>query len=88
MNLHLWKEKLTLAADEELKHESSKTSGFMQEEDIDIYSIVRSDGTKTGSVKVSDHTAVKGFKRTIHVLQTDLNGKTVVDLSLRPSRDQ
>jgi hypothetical protein len=75
----MWKEKIILMDGEELKHENSKTSGFLQEEDIDTYSIIRADGTKTGSVKVVDHTAVKGFKRTIWVVQTDLNGKEVVN---------
>lgn len=82
----MWKSKVILAADEELKHESSKTSGFMAEEDIDVYSIVRKDGTKTGSVQVSDHTAVKGFRRTISVHQTDINGKTVVQESFNPPK--
>jgi len=81
----MWKSKIVLNRDEELKHESSKTSGFMQEKDIDIYSILRKDGTKTGSVKVVDHTAVKGFRRTISVHQTDITGKTVVDVSYNPS---
>ena len=79
----MWEDKLMLNGDEKLKHESFKTSGFMQEKDIDVYSIVRSDGTKTGSVKVVDHTAVKGFKRTIWVVQTDHSGKVAVDTSFR-----
>lgn len=82
----MWKNKIILAADEELKHESSKSSGFMLETDIDIYSIVRNDGTKTGSIKVVEHTAVKGFKKTISVHQTDLSGKTVVDESFNQAR--
>jgi hypothetical protein len=55
----MWKSKVALTNDEELKHESSELSGFMQETDLDVYSIVRKDGTKTGSVKVTDHTAVR-----------------------------
>ena len=81
----MWKSKVVLTNDEELKHESSKLSGFMQETDIDVYSIVRKDGTKTGSVKVTDHTAVKGFRRTISVHQTDIDGKTVVETSFNPA---
>ncbi len=88
MNIHLWKDRLTLDATDELRHESSKTSGFMQEEDIDTYSIIAADGTKTGTVTIRDHTAVKGFRRTIHVRQVDVNGKTVVDEHLSPSRGQ
>jgi len=55
----------------------------MEEEDIDTYSIIRADGTKAGSVKVVDHTAVKGFKRTIWVVQTDSDGKEVVNARFR-----
>jgi hypothetical protein len=83
--IQMWKDKIVLNSNEVLKHESSKTSGFMQEEDIDFYSIHQKDGTKIGSVKVTDHTAVKGFKRTITVHQTDITGKTVVDARFTPS---
>lgn len=79
-----WQEKLVLKAGEELRHESSRTKGFMQETDIDEYSIVSADGTKMGSVTVTDHTAVKGFKRTVSILQKDSTGKTIVDLSINP----
>ena len=76
---------MILNADESLKLESSTQSGFMQETDNETYSIVRADGTRAGSVKVTDHTAVKGFKRTISVHQIDVNGKTVVNTSFNPS---
>ena len=55
----------------------------MQEEDVEIYSILNQDGAVGGSVKVTDHTAVKGFRRTLRVAQTDNDGKTVVDKSWR-----
>lgn len=77
----MWTSKVILADDEELQHESSKTSGFMLEKDIDVYLIVRRDGVKTGSVRVSDHTAVNSLRRTISVHQTDASGKTVVNES-------
>lgn len=54
----------------------------MQETDVDTYSIVGADGTITGSVKVTDHTAVKGFKRTVRVLQKDADGRVVVETVL------
>lgn len=79
----MWKDKMILNSDEELKHESSRTKGFMEEEDIDVYSVVRKDGTQTGTVTVSDHTAVRGFKRTIWVVQKDASGKVLVDEKLR-----
>lgn len=80
----MWKDKIILKIDEELKHESSRTKGFMGEEEIDTYLVVRKDGTQTGTVTVSDHTAVKGFKRTIWVLQKDATGTVLVDKKLNP----
>lgn len=80
----MWEEKINLKEDEELMHESHKASGFMQETDTDIYSVIRKNGTKTGTVEVVDHTAVKGFRRTIRVLHTDITGKTIVDVSFSP----
>lgn len=81
MNQDQWRQKIVVGSDEELKHEGSRTKGFMEETDIDTYSIVRADGTKTGSVTVSDHTAVRGFRRTVRVTQTDAAGKVIVEES-------
>ncbi|MGN6828922.1 hypothetical protein [Paucibacter sp. M5-1] len=81
----MWKDKLILCDGEQLRHKGSKTAGFMGETDIDTYSIVKADGTETGMVKVEDHTAVKGFRRTITVVQTDSNGKEVVHTSFTPN---
>ena len=80
----IWRDKLVLNANEELRHESSRMKGFMQETDIDEYSIVGPDGTKMGSVTVTDHTAVKGFRRTVSILQKDSAGKTIVETSFNP----
>ena len=81
----MWKSRVILNDGESLRHDRSSTEGFMQETDIDIYSIVQPDGTVTGSVSVTDHTAVKGFKRTMRVVQVDAHGKGVVDESFRPA---
>lgn len=78
-----WKDKVILKEGESLKHDRSFCQGFMQEEDVELYSIVRSDGSVSGAVKVTDHTAVNGFRRTLHVVQTDNEGATVVDKSWR-----
>lgn len=79
-----WREKIVLNAGEELRHESSRMKGSLQEEDIDTYSIIRPDGSNGGMVTVNDHTAIKGFKRTISVLQTGSDGKTIVETSFSP----
>ena len=57
----------------------------MGETDIDTYMVVSSDGTKVGSVKVEDHMAVKGFRRTITVIQTDASGNKIVHTSFNPN---
>jgi hypothetical protein len=51
----------------------------MAEEDINEYSVVNADGQVVGKVIHTDHTAVKGFRRTRTVRQTDINGKVIVD---------
>ena len=81
----MWKEKVVLRDGETLKHTGLKSSGFMSETEIDAYLVVQPDGTETGAVRVEDHTAVKGFKRTITVVQTDRDGREVVRTSFNPS---
>jgi hypothetical protein len=80
-----WKDKLVLRDGEELRHLSSKSAGFMAETDIDTYEIVRADGVVTGTVRVEDHTAVKGFRRSITVVQIDAEGNNVVRTSFDPA---
>ena len=72
-----WKDKLVLADGEQVKHESSRSVGFMGEDDIETYSILDKDGVKVGTVKVVDHTAVRGLRRTVHIEQRDLDGRLV-----------
>jgi hypothetical protein len=74
-----WKEKLQLKDGESLKLERRYSEGFMQETDVEVYRIVDGTGDVTGQVKYTDHTAVRGFRRTLRVVQTDATGKTVVD---------
>lgn len=73
-----WQTKVILKDGETLRHEHSYLKGFMQEEDVDLYTILSSNGTETGRVEVTDHTAVKGFRRTVTVVQTNQEGRTVV----------
>lgn len=74
-----WKDKLRLKDGESLELERRYMEGFMQETDVEVYRIVSYTGEVTGRVKYTDHTAVRGFRRTIRVVQTDANGDTVVD---------
>ncbi|AMB79805.1 hypothetical protein AV641_12335 [Pseudomonas fragi] len=73
------KDKVKLNPGEELKHDSSRTKGFMGEEDIDVYSVVDPEGNIVGRVTYTKHMAVKGFKVTKTVCQTDKTGKVIVD---------
>ncbi|VVO86929.1 hypothetical protein [Pseudomonas fluorescens] len=73
------KDKVKLNPGEELKLDSSRTKGFMGEEDIDEYSVVDSEGNIVGKVTYTNHMAVKGFKVTKTVLQIDSAGKVIVD---------
>lgn len=76
-----WKSKVVLNSGEQLKHLGSKSKGFMGETDVDSYDITDAQGEVIGSVTVEDHTAVRGFRRTISVEQRDAAGKVVVSES-------
>ena len=71
--------KVKLNPGEELKFENSRSKGFMGEEDINEYSVLNSEGQVVGRVTHTDHTAVRGFRRTQTVRQTDITGKVIVD---------
>jgi len=77
MNADHWKTLLILDQGDTLKFEGSRTKGFMEEEDIENYSVLGADGGKKGDVVINDHTAVKGFSRRIQFTQKDVNGKTL-----------
>ena len=81
MNADDWQKFIVLNQGESLKHEKHRTKGFMEEEDIDTYSILATTGSKVGSVTVSDHTAVNGFRRTVRVTHEDANGNVVLEKS-------
>ena len=77
MDADHWKTLLILDQGDTLKFEGSRTKGFMEEEDIETYSVLGTDGGKKGEVVINDHTAVKGFRRRIQFTQKDVNGKTL-----------
>lgn len=76
----MWRDKVKLEDGETLKHERSSSKGFMSEEEVDEYSVLNIDGTIVGRVVHSDHTAVKGFRRTQTVRQTDADGRVLIDV--------
>lgn len=50
----------------------------MDETDLMEYDIVDANGQKVGSVEIEDHTAVRGFRRTVNVVQRSTSGKVVL----------
>lgn len=74
-----WKNQVVLNEGEKLRHEGSRTAGSMGEEDIDSYIVINASGEMVGSVVVRDHTAIRGFRRSIHFTQYDLSEKVIRD---------
>jgi len=62
-----------------LRHERLCTKGFRQETDIDECAILNISEDSVGELTVAGYAAVRGFRRTIHVIQKDKVGKIVVD---------
>jgi hypothetical protein len=79
-----WKSKIILESGETTQFVGRTSKGFMGETDVDTFNVIAADGTKMGDVTVEDHTAVKGFRRTITVTQRDAAGKTIVQESWNP----
>jgi len=73
-----WRQRVVLKPGETLRHLRSLTKGFMGETDVEDYEVLAADGTIVGSVTVEDHTAVRGFQRTISVTQRTVEGAVVV----------
>ena len=75
------KSKIKLKAGEKLRHDKHKSKGSMAQTDIDYYSILNEKNEVLGYIVHEDHTSLKGFSRTQHVTQTDINGKIIVQES-------
>lgn len=76
-----WRAKVILNPGESLQLDDSRCEGFMQETDVYDCSVIDANGEIVGKVTASDHTAVRGFRRTISVKQTNASGQIVVDES-------
>ena len=76
-----WRDKVVLNPGETLRIDDSRSKGFMEETDEYDCSIIDANGVEVGKVRATDHTAVRGFRRTLSVRQIDTSGKTVVDES-------
>lgn len=78
-----WKSKVLLEDGQRLVFVGSSSKGFMSETDVENYDVVNASGEKVGSVTMEDHTAVKGFRQTISVIQRDLAGEVLLRESWR-----
>lgn len=74
-------DKLKLNDGDTLTQESQRSKGPMAEMDISTYSIINAQGTKVGSVVYTDHTAIRGGRRTQTVKQRDSSDTLIVDVS-------
>lgn len=79
-------DKLILSDGQAVVHKEHKFKGSLQETDIDTYDVVDQDGVKVGDLEVVDHTAVRGFARTVSVRQRDAAGRVLVETSWNPPR--
>ncbi|NIM30637.1 MAG: hypothetical protein GTN60_04845 [Pseudomonas stutzeri] len=75
----MWQDRLKFSQGEQLRHESSKVSGFMGEEDIDRYSVLNANGDLIGYVEHRCHTAVKGFRVTHTLVYKTVEGAVLID---------
>lgn len=71
--------KLMLKNGETLKIINRRSKGSLAEMDIYTYEIINQAGEVVGTVTYTDHTAIKGFRRTQTVEQKDNAGKVIVD---------
>ena len=74
-----WRDKVILGPGESLRVDNSRCDGFMQETDVYNCSIIDANGVVTGTVRATDHTAVKGFRRTLSIKQTDGSGNIIFE---------
>lgn len=81
MESEKWRDLVLLSAGESLVYQGMKSEGFMGEGDVEKYHVVDSSGGKVGEVTVIDHTAVRGFRRTITVKQRNRMNELIVNVS-------
>lgn len=78
------RDRLKLEEGHTVKLVKSREIGFMGETDVSDFEILDANGNVVGSVELSEHTAVKGFRKTNRVVQRDAQGNTVVSETWNP----
>jgi len=77
-------DRLKLEEGHTVKLVKSREIGFMGETDVSDFQILDANGNVVGSVELSEHIAVKGFRKTNKVVQRDAQGTTVVSETWNP----
>ncbi len=75
----MWKDKLKLGENETIRLDKTFEKGSHGQEEVELYSILNSNGIVIGNIQFTDHTKLKGFKRTLHLIQSDCVGNIIVD---------
>lgn len=78
------RDRLKLEEGHTVKLVKSREIGFMGETDVSDFEILDANGNVVGSVELSEHIAVKGFRKTNKVVQRDAQGNTVVSETWNP----
>lgn len=77
-------ERLKLEEGHTVRFLRSRETGFRGERDVSDYEILDAEGNVVGSVQLSEHMAVRGFRVTNTVVQKDAQGNTVHTESWNP----
>ncbi len=76
----MWKNRVRLSPGEALEFKSKHEKGNLGQEEVELYSVVDSEGKVIGSVRYIDHMSIKApFHRSLHLIQIDSMGKALVD---------
>ncbi len=71
--------KLKLNQGDTLKEVNHRSKGPLAETDIYTYSIINLAREVIGTVEHTDHTSIKGFRRSQNVIQRDAAGNVIVE---------
>lgn len=81
----MWKNKVRLSPGETLEFKSKHEKGNLGQEEVELYSVVDSEGTVNGSVQYIDHMSIKApFHNSLHLIQHDSMGRILVDERWNP----
>jgi hypothetical protein len=71
------KEKIKLNPGETIRLDRAYSEGTLGQTDVERYSIVDKAGQVVGSITYTDHTALRGFKRTQSIVQKGIHGNII-----------